>query len=362
VNAGNNGNQGAGRGGATVLDLFSGTSRVGHALKAAGYRVLANDHTAFAHTLAMCYVQADADLLPEATRLVEHLNRIARSAATPPRTAAVSDYFTRTFCEESRYFHPRNGPRIAAVRDEIVRLAPSLSDELHAVLLVSLLEAADRVDSTTGVQMAYLKTYAARAHRDLELRVPRLLPRPEAGASLAYCMDALEAAATLEADIAYIDPPYNQHSYLRNYHVWETLVRWDAPEHYGVARKRVDCRTRVSPFNSRVQIHRAMAELIATVRARILIVSFNNEGYIARDEMEQLLSTRGQVQIIEHDYKRYVGAQIGIYNPSGEKVGRISHLRNKEYLYIVEYDPGEATTSPSTPASLSQQQAPERSS
>jgi adenine-specific DNA-methyltransferase len=35
------------------------------------------------------------------------------------------------------------------------------------------------------------------------------------------------------------------------------------------------------------------------------------------------------------DYKRYVGAQIGIYNPRGEKVGRVSHLRNKELLYIV---------------------------
>jgi hypothetical protein len=43
--------------------------------------------------------------------------------------------------------------------------------------------------------------------------------------------------------------------------------------------------------------------------------------------------------VLSHDYKRYVGAQIGIYNPSGEKVGEVSHLRNLEYLYVVETEP-----------------------
>jgi adenine-specific DNA-methyltransferase len=318
----------------TVLDLFSGTSRVGLALKHAGYRVIANDHTAFAHTLARCYVEADADLAPRAAELVAHLRDVA--AGADPDLA--DHWFVRTFCQEARYIHPRNGPRIVAVREEIARLAPRIGVQLEAVLLVSLLEAADRVDSTTGVQMAYLKSWAPRAGRDLELRMPELAGRPVGGGCEAHCLDALEAAHTLEADIAYIDPPYNQHSYLRNYHVWETLVRWDAPEHFGLACKRIDCRTRNSPFNSRRQIHQAMADLIAAVRARTLIVSFSNEGYITREAMEALLAGRGGVRTLEHDYKRYVGAQIGIFNGRGEKVGRVSHLRNKEYLYIVDCD------------------------
>ena len=99
--------------------------------------------------------------------------------------------------------------------------------------------------------MAYLKDWAPRAFNDLELRLPRILPRARHGKGQAFCLDALEAAATLEADIAYIDPPYNQHSYLANYHIWETLVRWDTPAHYGVACKRVDVRVRGSVFNSR---------------------------------------------------------------------------------------------------------------
>ena len=73
------------------------------------------------------------------------------------------------------------------------------------------------------------------------------------------------------------------------------------------------------------------------------MVSFSNEGYLDREEMEPLLgglfAGRAHVTTIETDHKRYVGAQIGIHNPQGEKVGTVSHLRNKEYLYLVSSRP-----------------------
>ncbi len=312
----------------TVLDLFSGTSRVGHALKAAGYRVFANDHNAYAATLARCYVQSDAgDVFGPATALVGEFNSIK---GTP-------GWFTETYCVKSRFFQPKNGERIDAIREAIVRRG--LEPELEAVMLVSLMEAADRIDSTTGLQMAYLKEWAPRAHNDLELRVPDVLPRAAHGKGRATCLDALEAARELEADVAYIDPPYNQHSYLGNYHIWESLVRWDKPEVYGVACKRVDVKERRSVFNSRPKSADALQRLLETVRAPVLIVSFSNEGYLARDTMEAMLSSlwggSGKVTTIEKDFKRYVGAQIGIYNPQGRKVGKVSHLRNTEYLYVV---------------------------
>lgn len=312
----------------SVIDLFSGTSRVGHALKASGYRVLSNDHNAYAATLARCYVQADAeDVLGDAKMLVREFNAMK---GTP-------GYFTETFCVKSRFFQPKNGERVDAIREAIA--AKGLEPELEAVMLVSLMEAADRVDSTTGLQMAYLKTWAARAFNDLELRVPNILPRARHGKGQATCLDALEAAKLLEADVAYIDPPYNQHSYLGNYHAWESLVRWDKPEVYGVACKRVDVRQRQSVFNSRPQFASVMQRLLSAVRAPVLVVSFNNEGYLAKAEMESMLAAlwggEGKVTTIENDFKRYVGAQIGIYNPQGEKVGKVSHLRNKEYVYVV---------------------------
>lgn len=312
----------------TVLDLFSGTARVGHALKAAGFRVISNDHNAYAATLARCYVQADReDVLADAERLVAEFNSLPGRAG----------YITATFCEQARFFQPRNGERIDAIRDAIA--AKSLEPELEAVMLVSLMEAADRVDSTTGVQMAYLKKWAPRSFNTMELRVPAVLPRAAGGKGQSLGLDALEATATVDADIAYIDPPYNQHSYLGNYHIWETLVRWDAPPIYGVACKRDDVRRRQSVFNSRPRFEQAMRDMLSAVRAPVLIVSFSNEGFLERERFEELLAGLWggacTVETIENDYRRYVGAKIGIYNPQGAKVGKVSHVTNKEFVYIV---------------------------
>jgi adenine-specific DNA-methyltransferase len=308
----------------TVGDLFSGTSRVGHALKRAGYRVTANDHTAYAHTLARCYVQANAQLVRrDAERLLREL-----SAVTPR-----AGWFTDVFCEQSRFFQAKNGAKIEAIRERIRELA--LEPDLEAVLLVSLMEAADRVDSTCGVQMAYLKWWAPRSHNDLELRLPEVLD----GAGRATCLDAFAAAGSEEYDLVYLDPPYNQHKYMNNYHVWETLVRWDAPEVYGRACKRLACREYDSPFNSKARIRAAFESLVQQVRARYILVSFSSEGYLRYDDLVAILSGAGELRIASHDYKRYVGAQIGIYNPSGEKVGKVSHLHNQEHLFLVDRGP-----------------------
>ena len=306
--------------GGTVCDLFSGTARVGHALKARGFRGWSNDHNAYAHTLAVCYVQADRG------RWVEKAERVlAELRAVRPEPG----WFTRAYCEQARFFHPDNGAVIDAVRERIADMA--LEPELEAIALVSLMEAADRVDSTAGLQMAYMKRWAPRALKPLELRLPEMLP----GEGRATRADAVEIAPEIEADLVYLDPPYNQHSYLGNYHCWESLVLWDKPETYGVANKRVDVRTRKSPFNTKRGIGPALEAVIAGLRAPNLVVSFNDEGYLSREELVRMLSGRGEVQVIEIPRPRYVGARIGIHNPRGEKVGAVGRLRNVEYLFVV---------------------------
>ena len=307
-----------------MVDYFSGTSRVGHALKQAGYRVLANDHLAYARVLATCYVQADREAVGAAAqKLIQQMNQLSGTAG----------YFTETFCRRSRFFQPHNGARIDAMREYIHR--SSLDPDLEAVLLVSLMEAADRVDSTTGVQMAYLKSWAPRSFNELDLRMPEVLPRPSRGKCESHQLDALVAASRLNADLAYVDPPYNQHSYLGNYHVWETLALWDKPTVYGVACKRVDCKERKSAFNSRRRAEAVFREFLSRVECPFKIVSFNDEGYISRSVMERMLGEHGEVHILEFPYKRYVGAQIGIHDLNGKRVGRVSHLKNREYLYVV---------------------------
>ena len=310
--------------GGTVCDLFSGSARVGHALKKQGFRVWSNDHNAYAHVLATAYVQADRERwLGKAEAVLAELRAVTPEAG----------WFTKAFCEDARYFTPENGARIDAMRDRIACMA--LEPELEAIALVSLMEAADRVDSTAGLQMAYMKRWASRALKPLELRMPDLLPGPAAGPCRATRADAVEIAPEIEADLVYLDPPYNQHSYLGNYHCWESLVLWDKPETYGVANKRIDVKTRKSAFNSRPGIAPALQAVIEGLKTPNLIVSFNDEGWLSRDQLVEMLSARGEVQVIEIVRPRYVGARIGIHNPKGEKVGAVGRLRNVEYLFVV---------------------------
>ncbi len=141
-------------------------------------------------------------------------------------------------------------------------------------------------------------------------------------------------------DLAYLDPPYNQHRYVGNYHVWETLMAWDAPAHYGVACKRVDLRDgrEASVFNRRRQAPAAMAALLAAVRAEVVIISGSDEGWIGMEELAGMVADRGEVRVLAFDSKRYVGAQIGIHGPTGKKVGRVGRTRNMEYLIVAGSD------------------------
>jgi adenine-specific DNA-methyltransferase len=316
-------------GAATALDLFTGTTRVAQALKRLGIHTTAVDSSRAAHVLAQCYVATDPEQSPsflaEVAEAVEALNRLDGQPG----------YVTETFCRSSRFFRPENGARIDAIRDAIE--AGFAGTPLWPVLMTSLLEAADRVDSTTGVQMAYLKQWAARADRPLALRVPELVPGGGRAVRGDACVLVADGSEVLpDVDLAYLDPPYNQHRYESNYHVWETLVEWDAPIHYGIACKREDLRlpTGRSQFNRRQTMPAALAGVIAGVRAETVVLSYNNESWLTLDELYDMCAARGHVQVVSFDSARYVGARIGIHNPAGRKVGTVSHLRNTEYVLI----------------------------
>jgi adenine-specific DNA-methyltransferase len=306
---------------ASAADLFAGTTRVGQALRAAGIRVLSNDTAAYSQALGRAYIEADGSVdRARLSTLLDHLNALPGERG----------YVTETFCERARYFMPENGMRIDAIRAEIDRLP--LDAVERGLLLTSLLEAADRVDSTVGVQMAYLKHWAPRASNSLQLREPTAVPGP---AGTPRMGDANRLAAELrDVDLAYLDPPYNQHSYAGNYHVWETIVRNDAPGHYGVACKRLDVRERRSPYNSKTLAWDALTDLVSSLTTPWLVVSFSNEGFHEPADVQALLEQRRHVATVAIDAPRYVGARIGIHNPSGERVGRVSHLRNTEVVFV----------------------------
>lgn len=307
----------------TALDLFTGTTRVAQAMKRAGLTVTAVDTASYSEVFAKTYIELDRRQANEA-ELSEAIQRLNALDGKP-------GYFTETFCERASFFQAKNGVRIDAIRNQIE--VEYQNSWMYQPLLASLISAADKVDSTTGVQMAYLKTWSRRSYADLELKVPELIDGPGA----AVRADANEAVESIpEVDLAYLDPPYNQHRYFGNYHIWETLVRWDEPDFYGVANKRVDTRSPAnkSLFNSKLTMPNALGDLISKVKAKTLLLSYNNESWLSRRELTDMCLKYEAVQILDFDFKRYVGSQIGGYNQSGELVGKPGAKRNLEHVVI----------------------------
>lgn len=307
----------------SALDLFSGTTRVARAFKQQGMIVTAVDTASYSNVFGQTWLELDSNEFDHVgfEKALDHLNQL------PPQAG----FFTQKYSEEARFYQPHNGERVDAIRNAIER--DYKNTELYFPLLCSLILAVDRVDSTTGVQAAYLKKWTARSAKPLQLLDPEFI----AGRSKFIQGDALAIAGELgEVDLAYLDPPYNQHRYFGNYHIWETLVRWDAPETFGIANKRVDLRDpqNQSAFNSRVTMPNAVEQVVKETKATTLILSFNNEAWLSLDQLIDICASRGEVRVLDIDFKRYVGAKIGVYNKQGKQVGEPGAGRNIEHLLI----------------------------
>lgn len=307
----------------TALDMFTGTTRVAQEWKRRGAHVTAVDVARYSAVLAECFIATDAREI-----VVQSLNEAIFHLQGLPGS---DGYVTETFSRQARFFQEDNARRIDAIRDAIE--LEWCGHPFRPLLLTSLLLAADRVDSTTGVQMAYLKQWAPRSYQPLELRVPELI----AGEGRALQGDAVDVSSQLpEVDLAYLDPPYNQHRYSGNYHVWETLMAWDNPDHYGVACKRVGLRGEegVSVFNRRREAPAAMAALVSRLKAEVVLISGSDEGWIPVQDLADMASGCGAVEVLAFDSRRYIGSQIGVFDPQGKKVGIAGRARNTEFLVV----------------------------
>ena len=227
-------------------------------------------------------------------------------------------YFTEAFCRRARYFQPENGARIDAIRDAIDGY--ELPAVERGVLLTSLLEAADRVDSTTGLQMAYLKAWAPRSYNDARAAAARAGRRARAGTRVPARRERARAAA-------------RRRPRLRRPAVQPALVLLQLPRvgdpralgRAGDLRRREQAR-RLPRAAERLQLEaRGAGARSPSCSRRSARRGCSSRCPTRASTMPPSSSgcspELGYVGRIDVDSKRYVGAQIGIYNPSGEKVG-----------------------------------------
>lgn len=320
----------------TALDMFAGTTRVGQALRKLNYLVFSNDLSSYSYAFGYTYLYT---LLSDGCHTEEALRNYQYFVDTINNLEPIDGFITETYCRKSRYFQPANGMKIDAALKYIreYRNHPDTSVFITEILRTALIEAADRVDSTVGLQMAYLKEWSPRSYNPLQLRVPEFISGPRGNP---IQLDANFVAHSyhkykIKFDFIYLDPPYNQHSYYGNYHIWETLCQDDNPEVYGIACKRVDNKVTKSRYNSKRTYADTFYELVNNLDSTVFLVSFSNEGFITSAEISDILAMKGHVHRIDVEHNRYIGSKIGIYNPVGNKVGIEAHNRNIEHLFLV---------------------------
>lgn len=313
--------------GSSFLDAFAGTGAVAASMKAAGYRVTTNDLMAVSAvmtrgTLGSRTAPFFRGLLdrPAIWRFSSsEAGLSAANAVCPP--SAVQDassiplrvvlgwlnaeaprgqgFFWRQYSSAGparrRFFTPSNAERIDGALDTIGdwwrRGWIDLTE--RDVLLAALVDAADRVGNVSGVYGAFLKKWQPNARKDLTLQSPEIVPGPRAEV---LREDANELVARRSFDVVYVDPPYNERQYSRNYHVLEAIAEWIDVEDKAAYEASIRGKTGLLELDDRESAYcgvgaaGVLSDLLDRARTSHVVVSYSEEGTISCDEIARAMA------------------------------------------------------------------------
>jgi adenine-specific DNA-methyltransferase len=328
----------------TVFDGFSGTTRVSQAFAQSGYDVICNDHAVWSEVFATCYLKGNSPR--EYCALIEHLNNL------PPKNGWFTEFYGGDPDKEKEPKRPwqiHNTRKLDAIREEIEILA--LDPVQKCVALTSLIMALDQVDSTLGHFASYLREWSPRSYKKLQLRVPATVGNGRCGSHRVHRADIFELTDSVEADIAYFDPPYGSNNekmppsrvrYASYYHVWTTICLNDQPSLFGRVNRRTDTSDTVanSPFedfrkgkDGKFVAVEAIRRLIASTRSKYIILSYSSGGRATSAQLNEAIEVSGRLlEIVEVDYKRNVMADMKWTN----EWLRDAEGPNREFLFLIE--------------------------
>ena len=334
----------AGFKGGTVCDLFAGSGSVGRFFRSQGCRVLSTDLMNCSHVFQKAYLESEGAPRFEGLRgiwckqspvsetrllnlsseedeswtpflkLVNYLEQ-----ELPLQQGLLYRQFSPAGDAERNYLSPENAARLDAILCQLREwhLGGAFNGNELWILLASCIDAADRVANISGTYGAYLKKMQGSALRPLELRAPGLVTGP---VGQAHRQDAMEWISTIECELLYIDPPYNQRQYPANYHLPEiiSILPFEKSEDrleesiYGKTGL-IPWKDKASPLCSRRsdECFQSMRQLLCQAKADIVIFSYSEEGILGREELESILKdwaggdSDGSLSLLEIPYRRF---------------------------------------------------------
>ena len=311
------------------VDFFSGSGVVSRLAKKIGFQVISNDWEPYAYFYNHAYIEQNE--FPSFRKLgmientYEYLNNLE----------GVHGYISEYYCpwddkkpdvkKERMFWTHKNGMKIDAMREKIYEWEKEgkISFNEKAILLSSFIYSASYVSNTSGVFKGFhngwggkTKTALYRILSDIKLFPPVLLDNKQK--NKVYGIDAIKLAHKLneKINIAYLDPPYNQHPYGSNYHLLNTIALWDKPEinksilvngkKLNKSAIRKDWRTeRRSAYNHKKQAMKALEELVRKINSDFILVSYSTDGHMDLKEVLEILAESGKLSMVTKKYKRY---------------------------------------------------------
>lgn len=298
-------------------DLFAGTGIIGRNFKTEVKQVISNDIEYYSFVLNRNYIENHHKL--EYKNLIDELNNLNGNKGF------IFEEYSENGKAQRLYFSENNGKKIDAVRKKIEtwKTENYITENQYYFLLASLLESADKVANTASVYGAFLKHIKKSAQKEMIIE-PALFAINDNDHKV-FNTDSNELVKKISGDILYLDPPYNARQYGANYHLLNTIAKYDNFIPKGKTGLRAYNK---SNFCSKNAVAKSFEDLIKNAQFKYTFLSYNNEGLMSEQEIKTILSKYGKYDLVTTDYQRF----------KADKEENRNHKANSttEYLHILE--------------------------
>ena len=300
-------------------DLFAGTGIVGSYFKKKGFKVIANDIQYYSYVLNKHYIENHKELsfsklsaeLPE-LKNIKTKDRKVFVCKYLENLKGVQGFIYNNYCIggtnhreiQRQYFSDMNGMRCDEIRQKIEKWKEEkvINNKEFNFLLTSLITSIDKCANTASVYGAFLKKLKKTAQQNFVLQPAELIINAQD--HKVYNEDINSLIKKIKGDILYLDPPYNHRQYASNYHILETIAKYDNPKIHGKTGLR-DCENQKSLYCSRVEAKDAFRDLISNAKVKYIFLSYNNEGIMSLNDIKEIMSLRGKYGYFTKDYNRF---------------------------------------------------------
>ena len=326
--------------GSSFFDFFSGTSSVAKFFKNKNFKVFSSDILYFSYCLQRAYIKNN--ITPKFEKITRKNNQrnnlldsnLEKVLLILNQIDPVNGFIYHNYSYEGTkeletprmYFSGFNAKKIDAIRIQIEQWKEQnlLTEDEYYILIACLLESVSYVANISGVYSAFQKKWDPRALKDFIMKPINIYTNTQDNE--VFHTDSLLLIDKIDVDILYLDPPYNERQYAPNYHLLETIAKYDEPKIKGITGVR-DYTNQKSSFCNKVYALNDLEKIVKNAKYKYLILSYNSEGIMKESDIKQTLQNNGNLKLVEFDYNRFKS-----HNNGDNKLKK----KIKEQLYILE--------------------------